>query len=59
MLSKLDFEEKKDFYAQMKKQQQEEHKGSKGKKKKDKPLTMSLDEFNSLHPHQVMFVYFR
>lgn len=53
MLSKLDFEEKKDFYAQMKKEQQDEHKGSKGKKKKDKPVTMSLDQFNSLHLNQV------
>lgn len=53
MLSKLDFEEKKDFYAQMKKEQQEDHKGGKGKKKKDKPLTMSLDQFNSLRPDQV------
>ncbi|XP_063873708.1 G kinase-anchoring protein 1-like isoform X1 [Scylla paramamosain] len=53
MLSKLDFEEKKDFYAQMKKEQQEDHKGGKGKKKKDKPLTMSLDQFNSLRPDQL------
>lgn len=53
MLSKLDFEEKKDFYAQMKKEQQDEHKGGKGKKKKDKPLTMSLDQFNSLRPDQL------
>ena len=53
ILSKLDFEEKKDFYAQMKKEQHDDHKG-KGKKKKDKPLTMSLDQFNSLRPDQVM-----
>ncbi|MPC08441.1 G kinase-anchoring protein 1 [Portunus trituberculatus] len=53
MLSKLDFEEKKDFYAQMKKEQQDDHKGGKGKKKKDKPLTMSLDQFNSLRPDQL------
>ncbi|XP_050724294.1 G kinase-anchoring protein 1-like isoform X1 [Eriocheir sinensis] len=53
MLSKLDFEEKKLFYAQMKKDQQDEPRGSKGKKKKDKPLTMSLDQFNSLHLNQL------
>ncbi|XP_045610368.1 G kinase-anchoring protein 1 isoform X1 [Procambarus clarkii] len=53
MLSKLDFEEKKKFYQQMKKEQQEEGKGGKVKKKKDKPLTMSLDQFNNLRPDQL------
>ncbi|KAK8729598.1 hypothetical protein OTU49_008558, partial [Cherax quadricarinatus] len=52
MLSKLDFEEKKKFYQQMKKEQAEEGKGGKVKKKKDKPLTMSLDQFNNLRPDQ-------
>lgn len=53
MLSKLDFEEKKKFYQQMKKEQAEEGKGGKVKKKKDKPLTMSLDQFNNLRPDQL------
>ncbi|KAG7175395.1 G kinase-anchoring protein 1-like [Homarus americanus] len=53
MLSKLDFEEKKVFYAKMKKEQQDETKGGKVKKKKDKPVTMSLDQFNSLRPDQL------
>lgn len=54
MASKLDFEEKKDFYAQMKKQEKEEHKGGKVKKKKDKPVTMTLDQFNNLRSDQVL-----
>lgn len=50
MLSKLDFEEKKDFYADKKKEQDEESKrGGKVKKKKAGPVTMSLGEFNSLN----------
>lgn len=53
MLSKLDFEEKKKFYAQKKKEQQEEAKGGKVKKKKDRPITMSLDQFNSIRLNQV------
>ncbi|CAL4067280.1 unnamed protein product [Meganyctiphanes norvegica] len=49
MLSKLDFEEKKDFYADKKKEQDEESKrGGKVKKKKAGPVTMSLGEFNTL-----------
>ncbi|XP_071539782.1 G kinase-anchoring protein 1-like isoform X2 [Panulirus ornatus] len=53
MLSKLDFEEKKKFYAQKKKEQQEEAKGGKVKKKKDRPITMSLDQFNNLFEDQL------
>lgn len=48
MLSKLDFEEKKDFYAVKKKEQEEESKRGKVKKKKAGPITMSLGEFNDL-----------
>ncbi|KAK3893054.1 hypothetical protein Pcinc_003100 [Petrolisthes cinctipes] len=53
MLSKLDFEEKKDFYAQVKKEHHDDPKGGKVKKKKDKPVKMSLDQFNSLRPDQM------
>lgn len=53
LLSKLDYEEKKKFYAEMKKEQEVEHKGGKvKKKKKDKPLPMSLEQFNNLSLNQ-------
>ncbi|KAK7082359.1 identical protein binding, partial [Halocaridina rubra] len=53
MLSKLDFEEKQTFYAQIKKEQEEEqHKGGKVKKKKEKPVPMSLEQFNNLSLNQ-------
>ena len=52
--SKLDFEEKKDFYAAKKKEADEEiSKPAKNKKKKDKPLVLSLEQFNNLKPGQV------
>lgn len=56
MLSKLDFEEKEKTSAQMKKER-DEGKGGKVKKKKDKPVTMSLEQFNNLTVEQVTFSY--
>lgn len=54
MLSKLDFEEKEKTSAQIKKER-DEGKGGKVKKKKDKPVTMSLEQFNNLTVEQVTF----
>ncbi|XP_068241034.1 G kinase-anchoring protein 1-like isoform X1 [Palaemon carinicauda] len=51
LLSKLDYEEKKTFYAEMKKEDIEQ-KGGKVKKKKDKPMPMSLEQFNNLNLNQ-------
>ncbi|XP_064078486.1 G kinase-anchoring protein 1-like [Macrobrachium nipponense] len=51
LLSKLDYEEKKNFYAEMKKEDSEQ-KGGKVKKKKDKPMPMSLEQFNNLNLNQ-------
>ncbi|XP_063605315.1 G kinase-anchoring protein 1-like [Penaeus indicus] len=52
MLSKLDFEEKEKTSAQLKKER-DEGKGGKVKKKKDKPVTMSLEQFNNLTVEQL------
>lgn len=51
LLSKLDYEEKKNFYAEMEKEDSEQ-KGGKVKKKKDKPMPMSLEQFNNLNLNQ-------
>ncbi|XP_075218799.1 G kinase-anchoring protein 1-A-like [Lycorma delicatula] len=49
LLSQLDYEEKKDVYEQMRKEQELEKKNANIKKKKtNKAQTMSLSEFNSL-----------
>ncbi|CAG2057641.1 unnamed protein product [Timema podura] len=50
LLSKLDFEEKKDVYQQLKKDADDDKKsGNKKAKKSNKPQTMSLDEFNNMN----------
>ncbi|GLG94880.1 G kinase-anchoring protein 1 [Gryllus bimaculatus] len=50
LLSKLDYEQKKDIYEQTRKAAEEEKKqGSKKSKKSNKLQTMSLEEFNTRH----------
>lgn len=50
LLSKLDYEEKKDLYEQLRKDAEEEKKNaSKKNKKSNKAQPMSLEQFNSLH----------
>ena len=51
MLSKLDYEEKKKYYEEGK--EETENKGGKVKKKKEKPMPMSLEEFNNMNLNQV------
>lgn len=49
LLSKLDFEEKKEYYDQIKKASEDEKKGgSKKNKKSNKAQPMSLSQFNQL-----------
>ncbi|PSN51397.1 hypothetical protein C0J52_04461 [Blattella germanica] len=50
LMSKLEYEEKKDFYDQIKKDAEEEKKNANKKNKKsNKAQTMSLEQFNNLH----------
>ncbi|XP_069677358.1 G kinase-anchoring protein 1-like isoform X2 [Periplaneta americana] len=54
LLSKLDYEEKKELYEQLKKDAEEEKKNaSKKNKKSNKAQPMSLEQFNSLHSEPV------
>lgn len=56
LLSKLDYEEKKDHYAQLKKHSEDDKKqqSSKKSKKGNKAQTMSLEEFNTRHSESPM-----
>jgi hypothetical protein len=54
LLSKLDYEEKKDLYEQLRKDAEEEKKNaSKKNRKSNKAHPMSLEQFNSLHSEPV------
>lgn len=51
--SKLDYEENKELYDQLKKEQEEEGKKPAKKKKSNKAQPMTLGQFNSLTENQV------
>jgi hypothetical protein len=54
LLSKLDYEEKKDLYEQLRKDAEEEKRNScKRNKKSNRAQPMSLEQFNSLHSERV------